>query len=33
MTDANFAEMVKKYSSDPTAAQNQGNLGVFARRR
>ena len=31
VTPANFAEMVKKYSSDPTAAQNQGNLGVFAR--
>ena len=30
VTPANFADMVKKYSSDPTAAQNKGNLGVFA---
>ena len=31
MTPANFADMVKKYSTDPTAAQNQGGLGVFPR--
>ncbi len=31
VTPANFAEMVKKYSTDPTAAQNQGALGVFPR--
>ncbi|MFI5230324.1 MAG: peptidylprolyl isomerase [Gemmatimonadales bacterium] len=30
VTAANFADMVKKYSTDPTAAQNKGNLGVFA---
>ncbi len=27
----NFADMVKKYSNDPTAAQNKGYLGVFAK--
>ena len=32
VTNANFAEMVKKYSTDPTAAQNQGNLGVFPKQ-
>ena len=31
VTAANFADMVKKYSSDPTAKQNAGNLGVFER--
>ena len=31
VTTANFAEMVKKYSSDPSAAQNSGNLGVFQK--
>jgi hypothetical protein len=31
VTPANFAEMVKKYSTDPTAAQNSGNLGVFPK--
>jgi hypothetical protein len=30
VTAANFADMAKKYSTDPTAAQNKGNLGVFA---
>lgn len=30
-TDANFTEMVKKYSTDPGAAQNNGNYGVFAK--
>ena len=29
VTPANFSEMAKKYSTDPTAAQNAGNLGVF----
>lgn len=29
VTDANFADMAKKYSTDPTAKQNSGNLGVF----
>ncbi len=29
VTPANFAEMAKKYSTDPTAQQNAGNLGVF----
>ena len=31
VTDANFTEMVKKYSTDPGAAQNNGNYGVFAK--
>lgn len=31
-TSANFADMVKKYSTDPTAKQNQGNLGVFPKQ-
>jgi hypothetical protein len=31
VTPANFADMVKKYSTDPTAAQNSGNLGVFGK--
>src|ERR1041384_2204289 len=29
VTPANFADLAKKYSTDPTAAQNSGNLGVF----
>jgi hypothetical protein len=29
VTDANFSEMAQKYSTDPTAKQNSGNLGVF----
>jgi hypothetical protein len=29
VTNANFTEMVKKYSTDPGAAQNNGNYGVF----
>jgi hypothetical protein len=29
VTAANFAEMAKKYSTDPTAQQNSGNLGIF----
>lgn len=29
VTAANFSAMAKKYSTDPTAAQNSGNLGVF----
>jgi hypothetical protein len=28
---ANFADMAKKYSTDPTAAQNKGYLGVFPK--
>jgi len=31
VTDANFTEMVKKYSTDPGAAQNNGNYGVFGK--
>ena len=31
VTPQNFAEMVKKYSTDPTAAQNNGYLGVFPK--
>ena len=31
VTPANFADLVKKYSTDPTAAQNKGGLGVFPR--
>ncbi|HEY4133078.1 MAG TPA: peptidylprolyl isomerase [Gemmatimonadaceae bacterium] len=31
VTNANFAELVKKYSSDPTAGQNSGSLGVFPK--
>jgi hypothetical protein len=31
VTPENFADMVKKYSTDPTAAQNQGKLGVFPK--
>jgi parvulin-like peptidyl-prolyl isomerase len=31
LTDANFTEMVKKYSTDPGAAQNNGNYGVFGK--
>jgi len=31
VTPANFAAMVAKYSTDPTAAQNKGYLGVFPR--
>jgi hypothetical protein len=31
VTSANFAEMAKKYSTDPTAAQNSGGLGVFEK--
>jgi peptidyl-prolyl cis-trans isomerase D len=31
LTDANFTEMVKKYSTDPGAAQNNGNYGVFEK--
>lgn len=31
VTAQNFTEMVKKYSSDPSAAQNNGNLGVFPK--
>lgn len=30
VTAANFSDMVKKYSADPSAAQNKGNMGVFA---
>jgi len=29
VTPANFGDMAKKYSTDPTAAQNGGNLGIF----
>ncbi|HEX8945112.1 MAG TPA: peptidylprolyl isomerase [Gemmatimonadaceae bacterium] len=31
VTPANFAEMAKKYSTEPNAAQTAGNLGVFAK--
>jgi post-segregation antitoxin (ccd killing protein) len=31
VTSANFAEMAKKYSTDPTAATNSGGLGVFEK--
>src|SRR5262249_23277191 len=31
VTDANFTEMAKKYSTDPGVAQNNGNYGVFPR--
>lgn len=31
VTDANFTDMVKKYSTDPGAAQNNGNYGVFGK--
>jgi len=31
LTDANFTDMVKKYSTDPGAAQNNGNYGVFEK--
>jgi parvulin-like peptidyl-prolyl isomerase len=31
VTDANFAEMVKKYSTDPAAPQNNGNYGIFEK--
>lgn len=31
VTAANFTDMAKKYSTDPTAAQNSGNLGVFTK--
>ena len=29
VTPANFTDLAKKYSTDPTAAQNGGNLGIF----
>ncbi len=31
VTAANFADMAAKYSTDPTAKQNKGNLGVFPK--
>ncbi len=31
VTPANFAAMAEKYSTDPTAKQNKGNLGLFPR--
>jgi len=31
VTNANFTDMVKKYSTDPGAAQNNGNYGVFEK--
>ena len=31
VTAANFGDMAKKYSTDPTAAQNKGYLGVFPK--
>ena len=33
VTPANFAAMVDKYSTDPTAKQNHGYMGVFPRGR
>jgi len=33
VTAANFAAMAEKYSTDPTAKQNKGYLGVFPRGR
>jgi parvulin-like peptidyl-prolyl cis-trans isomerase-like protein len=33
VTAQNFADMVKKYSTDPTAAQNNGYLGVWSKGR
>lgn len=33
VTAQNFADMVKKYSTDPTAAQNNGYLGVWQKGR
>ena len=32
VTNANFTDMVKKYSTDPGAAQNNGNYGVFGKQ-
>ncbi|HEY4306790.1 MAG TPA: peptidylprolyl isomerase [Gemmatimonadaceae bacterium] len=29
VTPANFTDLAKKFSTDPTAAQNGGNLGIF----
>lgn len=31
VNSANFADMAKKYSTDPTAAQNKGYLGIFPK--
>jgi len=31
VTTANFTDMAKKYSTDPSAAQNNGSLGVFQK--
>ncbi len=31
VTAQNFADMVTKFSTDPTAKQNKGNLGVFGK--
>jgi hypothetical protein len=31
VTAANFTDMAKKYSTDPSAAQNKGYLGVFGK--
>jgi peptidyl-prolyl cis-trans isomerase D len=31
VTPANFADMVKKYSTEPGVAQSKGNLGVFPK--
>ena len=31
VTTANFTDLVKKYSTDPGAAQNNGNYGVFEK--
>ena len=33
VTPANFASLVDKYSTDPTAKQNKGSMGVFPRGR